>query len=151
MYIALSWTWEKFIKKKSDCFKRVIVDEAWMFLNKSMAGHEYTSHFLEVSARRIRKRRAGLLVASQSFKEFANSPQGEAVIQNSSLNIFLKQTTNDLLPLQRVFNLSNGEIEFLATCNTGQLLIRSSDGKETAVVTATSFEMEHRMIVPDGK
>lgn len=151
MYIALSWTWEKFVKKKSDYFKRVVVDEAWMFLNRSMAGFEYTSHFLEVSARRIRKRNAGLLVASQSFKEFANSPEGQAVIQNSSLNIFLRQHPNDLKPLQEVFHLSNGEIDFLRTCNTGELLIRSADGKETTTVAATSFEMENSIIVNNQK
>ena len=79
MYIALTWTWEKFVKKNPKQKKRLVIDEAWMLVNPSMQGHEYTSSFMEVAARRIRKRNGGLLIASQGFSEFANNAQGKAV------------------------------------------------------------------------
>lgn len=67
MYVALSWTWEKFAKRNPHIKKRIVCDEAWMLVSKSMAGYEYTATFLETAARRIRKRNGGLLVASSKL------------------------------------------------------------------------------------
>ena len=60
-----------------------------MLVKKEMAGSEFTAQFLENTARRIRKRNGALLVASQNFKEFADNPQGQAVLTNATVNIFL--------------------------------------------------------------
>ena len=46
MYIAMTWTWEKFVKKNPKIKKRIVCDEAWMLVNKNMAGHEFTAQFL---------------------------------------------------------------------------------------------------------
>lgn len=144
MYIALTWTWEKFIKKNPTIQKRIVCDEAWMLVNKNMAGHEYTSAFLDKASRRIRKRNGGLLVASQNFVEFENNEQGKAVLTNSSLNIFFKQSSTDIDALQDTFKLSDGERNFLATCRTGQMLIKSTD--ESSIAEAVSFDHEHYLI-----
>lgn len=144
MYIALTWTWEKFIKKNPEVKKRIVADEAWMLVNKNMAGHEYTSAFLEKTARRIRKRNGGLLVASQSFVEFENSEQGKAVLTNASMNIFLKQDASDIEAVQETFKLSNGEKNFLLSAKTGEMLIRT--GEESSVAFALSFPYEKRLI-----
>lgn len=144
MYISLTWTWEKFIKKNPEVKKRIVADEAWMLVNKNMAGHEYTSAFLEKTARRIRKRNGGLLVASQSFVEFENSEQGKAVLTNASMNIFLKQDASDIDAVQETFKLSNGEKNFLLSAKTGEMLIRT--GEESSVAFALSFPYEKRLI-----
>ena len=78
-------------------------------LNQSMAGHEYTAAFLEKCARRIRKRNAGLLVASQNFIEFANCSEGQSVLSNTAVRIFMKQSETDIkvyvLPMKSLFLL----------------------------------------------
>ena len=144
MYIALSWTWEKFIKKNPEVKKRIITDEAWMLVNKNMAGHEYTSAFLDKAARRIRKRNGGLLVASQNFIEFDESEQGKAVLTNASMNIFLKQDASDIDSVQNVFKLSEGEKNFLLSAKTGEMLIRA--GEESSIAYALSFPYEKSLI-----
>jgi len=144
MYIALTWTWEKFIKKNPEVKKRIVADEAWMLVNKNMAGHEYTSAFLDKTARRIRKRNGGLLVASQNFLEFYNSEQGKAVLTNASMNIFLRQDASDIDAVQETFKLSNGEKNFLLSAKTGEMLIRT--GEESSVAFALSFPYEKRLI-----
>ena len=63
--------------------------------------------------RRIRKRNGGLLVASQNFVEFADNPQGKAVLTNTVVNIFLKQNSTDIDAVQETFKLSDGEKQFL--------------------------------------
>jgi len=144
MYVALSFTWEKFVKKNPHQKKRVVVDEAWMLVNKNMAGFEYTAQFLENSARRIRKRNGGLLVASQNFYEFANSEQGKAVLSNTVVNVFLRQDSTDIDAVQHTFKLSDGERNFLLGAKRGEMLIRMNG--ESSVAYAMSFPFEHELI-----
>lgn len=144
MYIALSWTWEKFVKKNPHIKKRVVCDEAWMLVNKNMAGSEYTAQFLENSARRIRKRNGGLLVASQNFYEFANSEQGKAVLTNTVVNVFLRQDATDIDAVQSTFKLSDGERNFLLGAKRGEMLIRMNG--ESSVAYALSFPFEQELI-----
>jgi conjugal transfer ATP-binding protein TraC len=144
MYIALSWTWEKFVKKNPHIRKRVVCDEAWMLVNKNMAGSEYTAQFLENSARRIRKRNGGLLVASQNFYEFANSEQGKAVLTNTVVNIFLRQDATDIDAVQSTFKLSDGERNFLLGAKRGEMLIKMNG--ESSVAYAMSFPFEQELI-----
>ena len=147
MYVSLSWTWEKFIKKNPQVKKRIVCDEAWMLVNKAMAGHEYTSAFLDKAARRIRKRNGGLLIASQSFNEFQESALGKAVLQNASLNVFLKQSATDIEAVQDTFKLSDGEKQFLLSSRKGEMLIKmGQESGESALAFAKSFEYERQLI-----
>ena len=144
MYIAMTWTWEKFVKKNPKTKKRIVCDEAWMLVNKNMAGHEFTAQFLENCARRIRKRNGGLLVASQNFMEFADNPQGRAVLTNTVVNILLKQNPTDIDAVQEVFKLSGGEKQYLLTAKRGQILIRMND--ESSQVYVLPFPDELALI-----
>lgn len=144
MYVALSWTWEKFAKQNPDIKKRIVCDEAWMLVSKSMAGSEYTATFLENAARRIRKRNGGLLVASQNFTEFANSLQGQQVLKQCMTHIFLGQDSTDVDLLQDTFKLSDGEKIFLLGAKRGQMLIRMNE--ESATVQVIPFEFEKQLI-----
>lgn len=144
MYVALSWTWEKFVKKNPENKKRVVCDEAWMLVNKNMAGHEYSANFLENAARRIRKRNGGLLVASQNFREFDESEQGKAVLTNATVKFFLQQDSTDIQLVRKKFNLSDGESNFLLRAKRGQMLIRIKD--ESAVCNVVAFDKEKELI-----
>mgnify|MGYP000889788958 FL=1 len=149
MYIALSWTWEKFIKKNPLIKKRIICEEAWMLVNRNMAGHEYTATFIEKAARRIRKRNGGLLIASQNFVEFDNSEQGKAVLTNAVLNIFFKQDATDIEAVQNTFRLSDGEKRFLLSAKIGQMLVKM--GEESTVAYAMPFSYEKDLIDKNKK
>lgn len=144
MYIALQWTWEKFLKKRPQIKKRVVCDEAWMLVNRGMAGHEMTAQFLETTSRRVRKRNGGLLIASQNFVEFDNSEQGKAVLTNANVNFFLRQDQTDINALQDRFKLSDGEANFLLRARRGETLIRVQ--QESAVGNVVAFPYEKRLI-----
>lgn len=146
MYVAMSWIWDKFVKKQSNQIKkRVICDEAWMLTSKSMKGHQYTGAFLERCARRIRKRNGGLLVASQQFVEFTNSEQGLAVLNNTATKFFLKPSETDIDAMQEKFKLSGGEKEFLLTADIGYTLIKSNDG-DSSIAYVYAFDYEKNII-----
>lgn len=103
-----------------------------------------TSHFIETVARRIRKRNGALLVASQNFKEFLENPQGEAVLFNTHVNIFLKQSAADLDAVQAKFKLSNGERDYLANPRKGHFLLKM--GNESTVGYTYPFAVEKALI-----
>ena len=142
MYVAMTWTWEKIVKKNPKIKKRIICDEAWMLVSKNMAGHEFTATFLENCARRIRKRNGGLLVASQNFSEFAESSQGRAVLTNTTLKIFLKQNSTDIDAVQEAFRLSDGEKSFLLSAKKGSMLIKLNDDDVIATAMPSDFERD---------
>lgn len=142
MYIAMTWTWEKVVKRNIKIKKRVICDEAWMLVNKNMVGHEFTSQFLENCARRIRKRNGGLLVASQNFIEFNDSPQGKAVLSNTSVKFFLKQSSTDIDAIQDAFKLSDGEKQFLLTAKRGEILIKMNEESSLGLVVPFPYETD---------
>lgn len=144
MYITMTYIWEKFVKKNFSIRKRVICDEAWMLMNKGMAGSEYTRKFLETCSRRIRKRNAGLLVASQNFIEFANSDEGEVILSNTAVRVFLKQSDTDILSVQQKFNLSEGETDFLRNAQIGEFLIKTDT--ESAVGKSWASKYEHTLL-----
>lgn len=140
MYIAMTWCWEKFAKKNLPVKKRIVCDEAWMMVKKEMAGSEFTGQFLENTARRIRKRNGGLLVASQNFKEFADNPQGQAVLTNATVNIFLRQNPTDIDDVQKIFKLSDGERNFLMGAKKGNFLLRLQEESTTGFARAFDYE-----------
>lgn len=147
MYVAMSWCWEKFVKKNLHVKKRIVCDEAWMLVNKNMAGFRYTSQFLENCSRRIRKRNGGLLIASQNFIEFANNEQGKSVLTNALTNMFLRQDTTDIDYLQDTFKLSDGEKQFLLGARRGEMLVKVAG--QTVVSRVVPFEMEEYIITPE--
>lgn len=144
MFSTLTWIWESWVKKDHEKMKRIIVDEAWMMVDSSMAGSEYTASFLNVAARRCRKRKAGLLVASQSFHEFVSNPKGLAVLMNASVNMFLRTEAIAIDSIQETFKMSDGERNFLMSAKKGQVLIRM--GEESCVGYVVPFDYEKQLI-----
>ena len=131
--ILLSWIWEKFVKKNSEDRKkarkkRVLVDEAWMLLPYPEA-----VDFLNTMARRARKRNVSLAIISQRFQDFYEKQEVQAVLTSSETKLFLAQDKSEIEYLKEVFKLSEGEANFLITCQRGQGLLKV--GQDTAIMT----------------
>lgn len=143
MQIALNWTWNKFMKKDLKRKKRIVCDEAWMLIKKSMAGSKYSAFFLENAARRCRKYNGSLCVASQNFREFAMSEEGQNVLSYSAVKFFMKQDVQDIGAVSDRFILTDGEKQFLLRANRGSTLLKI--GSSTSMlcdVVAFPFEDE---------
>lgn len=144
MQVALSWCWSKFIKNDLNTKKRIVVDEAWLLLKENLVGSNYTAFFLENTARRIRKYNGSLLCASQNFKEFTHRPEGLAVLNNSIVKIFLRQSDQDIEAIGSNFLLTAGELDFVSTAQRGRALIKV--GKNSSTVSVTAFDFEKELI-----
>ena len=142
--ILLSWIWEKFVKKNSEDKtkarkKRVLVDEAWMLLPYPEA-----VDFLNKMARRARKRNVSLAIISQRFQDFYEKPEAQAVLTSSDIKLFLAQDKSEIAYLKEVFKLSEGEANFLVTCQRGEGLFKV--GGDTAILKITPTRKEFEFV-----
>ena len=142
--ILLSWIWEKFVKKNSEdrkkaTQKRVLVDEAWMLLPYPEA-----VDFLNKMARRARKRNVSLAIISQRFQDFYEKPEAQAVLTSSDTKLFLAQDKSEIQYLKEVFKLSEGEANFLVTCQRGEGLLKV--GGDTAILKITPTRKEFEFV-----
>ena len=142
--ILLSWIWEKYVKKNSEDRKkakkkRVLVDEAWMLLPYPEA-----VDFLNKMARRARKRNVSLAIISQRFQDFYEKPEAQAVLTSSDTKLFLAQDKSEIQYLKEVFKLSEGESNFLVTCQRGEGLLKV--GAETAILKIMPTKKEFEFV-----
>ena len=142
--ILLSWIWEKFVKKNSEdrkkaTQKRVLVDEAWMLLPYPEA-----VDFLNKMARRARKRNVSLAIISQRFQDFYEKPEAQAVLTSSDTKLFLAQDKSEIQYLKEVFKLSEGEANFLVTCQKGEGLLKV--GADTAILKIVPTRKEFEFV-----
>ena len=142
--ILLSWIWEKYVKKNSEdkekaTKKRVLIDEAWMLLPYPEA-----VDFLNTMARRARKRNVSLAVMSQKFQDFYEKPEVQAVLTSSDTKMFLAQDKSEIQYIREVFKLSEGEANFLVTCNRGEGLLKV--GNDSAIISIQPTKKEFEFI-----
>lgn len=142
--ILLSWIWEKFVKKNSEdkskaARKRVLVDEAWMLLPYPEA-----VDFLNKMARRARKRNVSLAIISQRFQDFYEKQEAQAVLTSSDTKLFLAQDKSEIAYLKEVFKLSEGEANFLVTCQRGEGLLKV--GADTAILKIIPTRKEFEFV-----
>lgn len=144
MYIALNWTWETFAKQHVEVKKRILVDEAWLLIRKSLKGSEYTGLFLENTSTRIRKRNGGLVISSQRYEVFNESENGQAILTNSAVKIFFKQESANIKGIQDTFMMSAGERSYLLGLQRGEYLIKVNG--QSSKGYAYSFDFEDELI-----
>lgn len=113
MYIVLDYIWNKVRREKK---KRVlIVDEAWYLMK-----HKDSGAYLFNFAKRARKYQLGLTTITQDVEDFLATPEGKAIITNSSLQIILKQSTAAVEKITETFYLTGGEKHFLLSAGVGE-------------------------------
>lgn len=136
-FVLLTWLWQKFILLNKDKDKVVAVDESWMFLK-----YPESANFLETLARRGRKYKTSLIVASQFLDEFLSVDEGKAIIKGCSTTMLMKQATGNLSEITNFFNLAKGTEDFLMSARPGECIL-NLNGNVTAIkFDMTDFEKE---------
>src|SRR6059036_1196030 len=96
----------------------VVVDEAWWLMR-----HPDTAAFLFRLVKTARKRRAGLTLVTQDVRDVLASPDREATITNSALQILMKQAPQAMPRLADLFRLSRAEQSWLLNAQRGDGLL----------------------------
>lgn len=137
MYLILDFIWTKV---RRDTKKRIlIVDEAWYMMKYPDSGA-----FLNSIAKRARKYYLGLTTITQDVEDFLSVDLGKTIIQNSSLQILLKQSTAAIDRVAEIFFLSEGEKHLLLSANIGEGLFFA--GPAHAAIRIIASTQEHAMI-----
>lgn len=112
MYLILNHIWTQV---RRNLKKRIlVVDEAW-WLMKYQLGAE----FLFNIAKRARKYYLGLTTITQDIPDFIATPQGKAIVTNSSMQVLMKQSPAAVETVKQTFNLTDAEKYYLLEARVG--------------------------------
>ena len=139
-YVSLvltTWITNKYMATKDRNSRYTVVDEAWsLFKNKE------TSDFLENLARRARKKKVAMILATQNLSELRQNHQAEAIINCCDTIILLKQSVGNIDEIMKFFKLPSGTKEILTKARPGEcILIRGGDIRAIKI-DMTKFESE---------
>jgi len=133
MFLILDYIWTRI---RRDRRKRILyVDEAWIMMK-----NEDSANFLFSIAKRGRKYYLGLTTISQDVNDFLNHEKGLAIIQNSSIQVLMKQNPTAIEKLADIFYLSEGEQNLLLSANVGEGLFFAGESHVAMQVVASMAE-----------
>ncbi len=135
MYLILDFIWNKIRYNKRR--RLLIVDEAWYLMK-----YPDSAQFLYGIAKRARKYYLGLTTITQDVEDFLATEMGKAIIQNSSMQILLKQSSAAIDTIAQVFYLSEGEKHLLLAADVGQGLFFAGPAHAAMRVIASPEEHE---------
>jgi type IV secretory pathway VirB4 component len=113
MYIVTHYIWNAIRKKLKK--RLLVIDEAWWMMKSPD-----TASFLLSLAKRGRKYFLGLATITQDVDDFMKSEYGAPIVQNSSIQILLKQSPSSIDRLQDVFKLTDEEKYLLLESDVGE-------------------------------
>ncbi len=135
--VLTTWITNKYMATKERNERYVVIDEAWnLFKNKE------TSDFLENLARRARKKRVAMILATQNLSELRQSRQAEAIVNCCDTIILLKQSIGSIDEVMRFFKLPSGAKEILAKAQQGESIIVKGGEVRAIKIDMTKFESE---------
>lgn len=138
----LTWAWSKIAEDRETRIV-LVVDEAWLLIDPQTP---QALQFLREAAKRIRKYEGALWVISQNVVDFLDPAVvrfGQAILDNPTYKLLLAQGEKDLEALSKLMNLSEAEIELLATAKRGEGLFIAGNQRIKAKVEAAPYELEY--------
>ena len=137
MYLILDFIWTKV---RRDLKRRLlIVDEAWYMMK-----FPDSAYFMNSIAKRARKYYLGVTTVSQDVEDFLATDLGRSIIQNSSLQVLLKQSTAAIDRVADAFFLSEGEKHLLLSADIGEGLFFA--GPAHAALRIIASPSEHELV-----
>lgn len=133
MYIVLSHVWN--IVRAEQKKRLLLVDEAWQLMR-----YEDSANFLFSLAKRARKYYLGLTTVTQDVEDFMSTKMGRAIVNNSSMQLLLKQSTSAVDVLSDVFKLTEEEKRRLSNFPVGQGLFFAGSNHVHIQIIASNTE-----------
>ncbi len=144
MYIVLNHIWN--ITRANQKKRMLIVDEAWQLMK-----YEDSASFLFSLAKRARKYYLGLTTITQDVEDFMSNKMGRAIVNNSSMQLLLKQSSSAVDVLSDVFKLTSEERKRLASFPVGQGLFFAGQNHVHIQVVASPTEESLITTNPNAK
>ncbi len=140
IYTVVNYIWNVV---RSEMKKRILViDEAWWLMQ-----HEDSAKFIYALVKRCRKYYLGVTTITQDVNDFLTSPYGQAIVNNSALQLLLKQSPAAIDLVQKTFVLTQGEKYLLLECGVGEGIFFAGT-KHVAIKVVASYT-EDQLITSD--
>ena len=142
MFIILNFIWTLV---RAELKKRIlVVDEAWTLMRQKDG-----AEFMLNIAKRARKYYLGLTTITQDIPDLLQSEYGQPIINNSSLQFLLKQSTATIDIVQKTFNLTDQEKYLLLESSVGEGLFFA--GLKHVAIKIWASYTEDQIITSDPK
>lgn len=128
---------------RSQLKKRILViDEAWWLMQ-----YEDSAKFIYALVKRCRKYYLGVTTITQDVNDFLRSPYGQAIVNNSALQLLLKQSPAGIDILAKTFLLTQGEKYLLLDSGVGEGIFFA--GAKHAAIRIVASYTEDQLITSD--
>lgn len=142
IYTIINYIWNIV---RSELKKRLlVVDEAWWLMQR-----EDSAKFIFALIKRCRKYYLGVTTITQDVNDFLTSPYGQAIVNNSSLQLLMKQSPAAIELIQKTFLLTEGEKYLLLECGVGEGIFFAG-AKHAAIKVVASYS-EDQLITSDPR
>lgn len=142
IYMIINYIWN-IVRSKMK--KRILViDEAWWLMQR-----EDSAKFIYALIKRCRKYYLGVTTITQDVNDFLVSPYGQAIVNNSSLQLLLKQTSSAVGIIQKTFMITEGEKYLLLESGVGEGIFFA--GRKHAAIRVVASYTEDQLITSDPR
>ncbi|NUM25550.1 MAG: ATP-binding protein [Candidatus Buchananbacteria bacterium] len=142
IYTIVNYIWNVV---RSELKKRVlIIDEAWWLMQ-----NEDSAKFIYALVKRCRKYYLGVTNITQDVNDFLLSPYGQAIVNNSSIQLLMRQSPAAIDLVQKTFILTEGEKYLLLESGVGEGIFFAGD-KHAAIKVVASYT-EDQLITSDPR
>lgn len=142
IYTIINYIWNVV---RSELKKRIlIIDEAWWLMQ-----HEDSAKFLYALAKRCRKYYLGLTNITQDVNDFLLSQYGQAIVNNSAIQLLMRQSSASIDLIQKTFLLTEGEKYLLLESGVGEGIFFAGN-KHVAIKVVASYT-EDQLITSDPR
>lgn len=142
IYTIVNYLWNVV---RSEIKKRILViDEAWWLMQR-----EDSAKFVFALVKRCRKYYLGVTTITQDVNDFLSSPYGQAIVNNSALQLLMKQSPAAIDLVQKTFLLTEGEKYLLLEGGVGEGIFFAG-AKHAAIKVLASYS-EDQLITSDPR
>ncbi len=113
IYTLINYIWN--IVRSERKKRLLMIDEAWWLML-----HEDSAKFMYALVKRCRKYYLGVTTITQDVNDFLRSPYGQSIVNNSALQLLLRQSPSAIDMIQKTFMLTEGEKYLLLDSGVGQ-------------------------------
>ncbi len=142
IYTIVNYIWNVV---RSERKKRILViDEAWWLMQ-----HEDSAKFIFALVKRCRKYFLGVTTITQDVNDFLKSPYGQAIVNNSALQLLMKQSPASVEQVTKVFMLTQSEKYLLLESGVGEGIFFA--GSKHAAIKVVASYTEDQLVTSDPK
>src|SRR3989339_1120651 len=124
--------------------RMLVIDEAWWLMQ-----HEDSAKFMYALIKRCRKYYLGVTTITQDVNDFLVSQYGQAIVNNSALQLLLRQSPSAMDLVQKTFNLTEGEKYLLLESGVGEGIFFA--GNKHAAIKIVASYTEDQLITTDPR